>query len=580
MKMTIKLKLVMTFVVIFLMSGTAIGLAIRDLGILKNSFDDVVNVQAKSRAVAAKLNYSQLRTKAAMRELLLVTSPDARTRLMEELEAARAATKAAFDELTVLMQDPREVEILATYLDHWEKMKVVNDDVKVLVAKGDIAGGTRALFQPAVITMQAERITLIEELVEIQNTDIAAVQAKVVTEFSAAKTVLVSIIAVAAAIGIAAALWIIVSLSRGLHRALTLTQRVAAGDLTQTAELRGNDEITELLSASNAMVLKLREVVTEVSAAVQQVAQGSAEMAATSEQLSQGANEQASATEEASASVEQMAANIKQSADNAGQTERLVVKAAQDGRDSGKAVADAVAAMQAIAEKILIVQEIARQTDLLALNAAVEAARAGEHGRGFAVVASEVRKLAERSQTAATDIAGLSATTVRAAAAAGGMLQGLVPDIERTSSLVSEISVTSNELSAGASQVSLAIQQLDIVTQQNNSAAEQVSSGAEQLSAQAGQLQETISYFRLLDEPAARAAITTPARPAKHGVRSAAKPAAKPGAKSGATLAARAAVMPVKLRKPAPKPANGGFAFDMDAEGSDLDDGFLRNDAA
>ncbi|MFX5595423.1 methyl-accepting chemotaxis protein, partial [Acinetobacter baumannii] len=75
-------------------------------------------------------------------------------------------------------------------------------------------------------------------------------------------------------------------------------------------------------------------------------------------------------------------------------TEKIARQSAQDADVSGQAVNRAVGAMQMIADKIGIVQEIARQTDLLALNAAVEAARAGEHGRGFAVVASEVRKLA------------------------------------------------------------------------------------------------------------------------------------------------------------------------------------------
>jgi methyl-accepting chemotaxis protein len=152
--------------------------------------------------------------------------------------------------------------------------------------------------------------------------------------------------------------------------------------------------------------------------------------------------------------------------------------------------------MRTIAEKISIVQEIARQTDLLALNAAVEAARAGEHGKGFAVVASEVRKLAERSQAAAGEISGLSGETVKAATAAGDMLNRLVPDIRKTAELVAEISAACREQDMGASQINEAIQQLDKVTQHNASASEEMSATSEELASQAEELQETLAFFQ------------------------------------------------------------------------------------
>lgn len=271
----------------------------------------------------------------------------------------------------------------------------------------------------------------------------------------------------------------------------------SAGDLTQRVAIDCEGDHQRMKDAVNNLVENLSKFARDVAAASDQVADGSQELSASAEQVSQGATEQAAATEEASASMEQMAANIKQNADNAAQTEKIARQSSKDAEASGAAVTRAVGAMRTIAERIGIVQEIARQTDLLALNAAVEAARAGEHGKGFAVVAAEVRKLAERSQTAAAEIGTMSSDTVGAATEAGEMLTRLVPDIRRTAELVADISSACREQDIGARQINEAIQQLDKVTQQNASASEQISARSTALTNQADDLQESISFFRL-----------------------------------------------------------------------------------
>ncbi len=226
------------------------------------------------------------------------------------------------------------------------------------------------------------------------------------------------------------------------------------------------------------------------------VALRSHELNSASHKISQGSSEQAASAEEVSASMEQMVSNIRQNADNALQTERIALKSADDAQESGKAVAETASSMRSITERISIIGEIARQTDLLALNAAIEAARAGEYGRGFAVVASEVRKLAERSQEAATDIRNLSMSSIDVAERAGNMLGKLVPDIQKTTGLVQEISAACNEQNMGAEQVNISIQELDQVTQQNASEAEEMAAMSEQLSKQADELRRTIEFFR------------------------------------------------------------------------------------
>jgi methyl-accepting chemotaxis protein len=271
-------------------------------------------------------------------------------------------------------------------------------------------------------------------------------------------------------------------------------------------------EKDEFMRSLGSMVARIEEIIQESQTAAENVIAGSQTLSAASEVMSQGATEQAASAEEASAAVEEMTANIRQNADNASATEKIAVQASEEAGRSGKAVDETVKAMQMIAEKIVIIEEIARQTNLLALNAAIEAARAGEEGKGFAVVAAEVRKLAERSQSAAAEINDLSISSVTVADEAGNMLRQLVPNIQRTAELVQEISAASREQDAGADQIARSIQQLDAVIQQNASASEEMASTSEELNSQADQLQHTIAYFKV-NRHQARAATMTYQQP-------------------------------------------------------------------
>jgi len=291
---------------------------------------------------------------------------------------------------------------------------------------------------------------------------------------------------------------IIASLNLTISSINEITEKakmVAGGDLT--VDLKKRSDKDELMESLTTMVKSTAGIISEFQTATNNISASGQQMSSTSQTMSQGASEQASSAEEVSSSMEEMAANIQQNSENARATEKIAIKAAEEVDKITEAASVTVNHMRDIADKVTIIGEIARQTNILALNAAVEAARAGEHGKGFAVVAAEVRKLAERSQAAAVEIDVLTKTSVKATEQAGELLSGIAPDILKTARLVQEIAAASDEQNSGAEQVDHAIQQLNHVTQQNAAAAEEMATSSEELAGQAQQLIELIAYFKI-----------------------------------------------------------------------------------
>ena len=292
------------------------------------------------------------------------------------------------------------------------------------------------------------------------------------------------------------------SINKIFRKCMWVVEQVADGNLSVKVEhdlLARKDEFGQLINTMSNTTSRLREMISSIINSASYIKSTSENLSYNSQILSQGAGEQASSIEEISSSMEEMAANIHQNTDNAQKSDVFASRITDNMNKVLVAAKKNYEQATEISEKISIINEIAAQTNILALNAAVEAARAGEHGRGFSVVATEVRKLAEKSKSAADIINSLAKETVVVVEEAGKNMNVALPDINETVKLVKEIAVASMEQNEGSTQINNAIQQLNNVSQQNAASSEEIASNAVELSTQAEQMFEMVKMFKIND---------------------------------------------------------------------------------
>lgn len=468
-------------------------------------------------------------------------SPEVIQMEKNNIQILRPKYRQAVEKLEKLMETQEEKDILNRFKEVVKKGADVNNKIIELATEGK-RQEAQQLYETEIIQSTKQLVDATNALMDLQQ-KLLAERVKKLLSFS--RTVLIIIIVVGALsiiIGIFMSIKITKNIKEPVEKAAEQLELMSKGDFTfsisQNAIKRG-DELGIIARAMDALLTNLKNVFNEILSSVHsltssatQLSSIAEEMSRTAENSSTRANSVATASEEMSQTVVDVAKNTasiaesaKKAVDTAHEGNKIVEKSVSEVKEIDKTVNESAKFVKSLGERsthigeiISVINDIADQTNLLALNAAIEAARAGEQGRGFAVVADEVRKLAERTAQATSEIEDMIKaiqnevtkavdimdnatrkvdTGVRLTAQAGEALKEIVKSSNELQVMVQQIASATEEMSATSEQISKEIMDIANASRDTTASSQETAQAAVNLSMIATKLDEKVRFFRI-----------------------------------------------------------------------------------